>query len=142
MDSVTTTNATPNILTSLGFKVLGEGVSLYEPDLHEKIQRDTDPTLILFFSWAFAQPKHIVKYIRPHQEYYSASSILLVQNAISNAVWKPDRWQMSGFFQPAAVAIQEHMKHVKQPRVLAHIFSNGAHSAVFGQSVVPRFRAG
>ncbi|KAK5081075.1 hypothetical protein LTR70_009337 [Exophiala xenobiotica] len=89
-----------------------------------------NPTLIIICSWAFAQPKHIAKYIQPYKEIYPSASILLVQNVIANLVWKPDSWQMS-FFQPAAVTIQKHLQATMNPRVLLHAFSNGgSHAAV------------
>lgn len=126
-----TTTAIPNALTTLGLTKLSQGISLYKPSPQPGTHpRHDDPTLIIVCSWAFAQPKHIAKYVEPYQQQYPAASILLVQNIIANAIWKPDSWQMS-FFQPAASAIQSHLSTVSQPRVLVHVFSNGgSHAAV------------
>ena len=126
-----TITATPNVLKSLGFDKLSQGVSLYTPsDANLNNASSRDPTLIILCSWAFAQPKHISKYVQPYQELYLSTSILLVQNIIANAVWKPDSWQLS-FFQPAATAIQAHVSRTIEPRVLLHAFSNGgSHAAV------------
>lgn len=130
MNSATATSP-PDILTQLGFEKLSQGASLFRPDNEtEKETSNLDPTLVIICSWAFAQPRHIAKYIRPYQDFYPRASILLVQNVISNAIWKPDRWQMS-FFQSAAAAIQAHISTTVTPRVLLHIFSNGgSHAAV------------
>lgn len=125
-----TTTITPNVLTSLGFRIVSQGVSWYQPDELSANESPQSPTLIIICSWAFAQPKHIAKYIQPYKEIYPSASILLVQNIISNAIWKPDSWQMS-FFQPAAVKIQRHLSKTANPRVLLHAFSNGgSHGAV------------
>ena len=126
-----TTTATPNVLTTLGFQKVTSGVSWYQPDEDLTADNsDDDPTLIIVCSWAFAQPKHIAKYIQAYKEIYPCASILLVQNIIANSIWKPDSWQMS-FFQPAAAKIQEHLSATARPRVLLHAFSNGgSHAAV------------
>ena len=126
-----TITATPNVLKTLGFDRLSQGVSLYTPN-NKNLNNTSqdDPTLIILCSWAFAQPKHISKYVQPYQELYPGTSILLVQNIIANAIWKPDSWQLN-FFQPAAAAIQAHMSRTIEPRILMHAFSNGgSHAAV------------
>lgn len=123
--SSATTTAVPNALTALGFTKLSAGVSLYKPASSAISQsQQNDPTLIIICSWAFAQPKHIAKYVQPYQQQYPDASILLIQNTISNAIWRPDNWQMS-FFQPAASAIQSHLSMITQHRILLHAFSNG-----------------
>ncbi|KAK5088224.1 hypothetical protein LTR05_002441 [Lithohypha guttulata] len=130
MESSTTT-VTPNVLTGLGFSPLSRGISLYKPADELRTSGDEkSPTLIVICSWAFAQPKHIAKYVQPYQELYPSATILLIQNIIANTIWVPDSWQMS-FFQPAARAIQLHLSASPKPRVLLHAFSNGgAHAAV------------
>ena len=126
-----TTTITPNVLTSLGFETLSHGISLYQPRERSPAgDPPQSPTLIIVCSWAFAQPKHIGKYLQAYKEIYSGASILLVQNIISNTVWRPDSWQMS-YFQPAALAIQAHLSSTRHPKVLLHAFSNGgSHAAV------------
>jgi len=122
----------PNILKALGFQILSQGISLYKPTNGADAIKTTkqSPTLIIICSWAFAQPKHIAKYIRPYLELYPGAAILLVQNEVSNMIWRPDSWQMS-FFETGAVAIQAHLAVTKHPQVLLHVFSNGgSHGAV------------
>ncbi|KAJ9663818.1 hypothetical protein H2198_000578 [Neophaeococcomyces mojaviensis] len=135
MESATTTQA-PNVLLDLGFKKVSQGISLYEPVTNtdttdtKGASHTSDPTLIILCSWAFAQPKHIAKYVRPYQSIFPNASVLLIQNIISNAIWRPDAWQWS-FFQPAVVVLQTHLSKTVEPRILVHAFSNGgSHAAV------------
>lgn len=125
MASTDMENKMPDVLTALGFAPLSESISLYKPirKLLE-MKTSTSPTLIIICSWAFAQPKHITKYIKPYQDCFPTASILLVQNVIANMIWRSDRFQMS-FFQPAEAAIQAHVQSVDRSRILLHAFSNG-----------------
>lgn len=124
-------SGTNDVLKGLGFETLSEGISLYTPKYTTAATTPpTDPTLLVLCSWAFAQPRHIAKYITPYLSIYPATSILLIQNVIRNLIYIPDAWQYS-FFEPAATMIQAHVSSRDHPRVLLHIFSNGgAHAAV------------
>lgn len=129
--TTTTEGHSSNVLAELGFTKLSDGMSLYTPtNTSSDPDDDKDPTILVLCSWAFAQPRHIAKYIHPYQILYPRMSILLVQNALRNNIYVPDVWQYA-FFQPAAAALQAHLSSTPNPRVLMHIFSNGgAHAAV------------
>lgn len=143
-----------NVLGDLGFEAVSPGISVYDPSSssssHDTVPNGTadapkqassnsdndTPELIIICSWAFAQPRHISKYIIGHQSLYPHARILLIQNIIANAIWRPDAWQMP-WFEPAARIVQDYVNSLytasppREPKVLLHIFSNGgSHAAV------------
>ena len=88
----TTTNMTSSTpLTSgplEGFVKLNDKVHVYTPT--EKPEPESnDPHFLLMCSWAFAQPRHISKYIKSYQSLYPRMQILLVQVEINNMVRYP-----------------------------------------------------
>src|ERR1700742_1374024 len=47
------------------------------------------PDLIILCAWAFAAPKHILKYIVQHRVMYPQAQILLLQNSLANLAFTP-----------------------------------------------------
>ena len=115
-----------------GFEQLGTLVHRYTPPTPPP-EDSTDPGLIIICSWAFAQPRHISKYLKGYQNVYANSQILLVQVAINNMLFRPDSWQMSMMFNTAAQAVKDYVDSVAPvtPRILLQNYSNGgSHSSV------------
>lgn len=111
-----------------GFQKLNDMTHLYKPPASSPAS--TDPSLVILCAWAFAQIRHISKYLRGYQERYPATQILLVQADTGNILWRPDDWQMP-MFRPAVLAIKGHLNTTSSPGVLLHAFSNGgSHTAV------------
>lgn len=113
-----------------GFVRLGKFVHHYTP-ANVDIS-DSEPGLVVLCSWAFAQPKHIAKYLKGYQNTFPRTPILLVQQDINNMLFRPDSWQYT-LFQPAADTIKTYIDSLGQSpiKLLLHTFSNGgSHSAV------------
>jgi hypothetical protein len=68
-----------------GFVKLNDKVHVYTPSRKPE-QDSSDPDMLLMCSWAFAQPRHISKYIKSYQSLYPRMQILLVQIEINNMV--------------------------------------------------------
>lgn len=68
-----------------GFVKLNDKVHVYTPTSKPE-EGSNDPHLLLMCSWAFAQPRHISKYIKSYQSLYPNMQILLVQIEINNMV--------------------------------------------------------
>ena len=118
-------------IAALGFHSLSDTTHLYKPSAGAKTN-STDPGLVIICSWAFAQDKHIVKYLKWYQEIYPSSRLLLVRGSIHNMIWRPDAWQGT-YFDDAIIAIKDYLSSVgsDKPRILLHLFSNGGgHTAV------------
>lgn len=127
---MTSTTSRPNPLE--GFVKLHDKVHHYTPSSSPPADSQ-DPGLVLMCSWAFAQPRHISKYIKSYQSHYPNSQILLVQNQINNMLFMPDSWQFSACFNLAAQQIRAYVDSVgtATPRILLQTYSNGgSHSAV------------
>jgi hypothetical protein len=101
------------------------------------------PDLVIFCAWAFAAPKHILKYITQYRATYPRAQILLLQNSLANLTWTPERTQMHRL-TPTVIALKAFLEgntssdgsgaggpRSKSPVILVHAFSNGgAHSMV------------
>ena len=118
-------------IEALGFTTLNSTTHLYKPSA--ETPNSKDPGLVIICSWAFAQDKHIAKYLKAYQEeVYPTARLLLLQGSIHNMIWRPDAWQPA-HFGPAIYAIKDYLSSVgsESPKILLHVFSNGgAHSAV------------
>jgi len=115
-----------------GFVKLHDKVHHYTPS-SDPSPDSNHPGLVLMCSWAFAQPRHISKYIKSYQSTYPNSQILLVQNQINNMLFAPDSWQFAAYFNVAAQQIRSYVDSVGSatPRILLQTYSNGgSHSAV------------
>ena len=111
------------------FQKLNDLTHLYKPPSTSSAT-SSDPGLVVLCSWAFAQVRHISKYLRGYQERYPHTCVLLVQVNTGNVLWRPDGWQMP-MFHPAVLAIKEHIQTSSNPGLLLHVFSNGgSHTAV------------
>ena len=118
-------------IQALDFKSLTDSIHLYKPSSSAPAE-STDPGLVIICSWAFAQDKHIVKYLKGYQQLYQHAQLLLIQNSIYNMMVRPDSWQTS-LFEPAIYAIKDYISSVgsQESRILLHLFSNGgAHTTV------------
>ncbi|KIW63827.1 hypothetical protein PV04_08799 [Phialophora macrospora] len=128
------------------FVELNDGQHWYKPpDCGSLVSSPTipptaQPDLIIFCAWAFAAPKHILKYIIKYQATYPRAQILLLQNNLANMIWTPDRVQMDRL-KPTVTAMEAFLETNtfsgaggpgrKSPVILVHAFSNGgAHSLV------------
>lgn len=112
-----------------GIQKLNGITHLYNPKT-TRSPNSTDPSLVILCAWAFAQIRHISKYLRGYQEQYPATQILLIQADTGNLLWRPDDWQMP-MFEPAVLAIKEHLNAASRPGILLHTFSNGgSHTAI------------
>lgn len=114
-----------------GFSKVRDRVHVYTPPSPPATDSD-EPGLIIICSWAFAQPRHISKYLKGYQSIYPHSKILLVQQLINNMLFQPDSWQMA-MFDPAARIVKEYVDSIGDatPRILLQTYSNGgSHSAV------------
>ena len=125
-----------------GSQKLNDITHLYKPTTLSS-PSSTDPCLVILCSWAFAQVRHISKYLRGYQERFPATPILLVQADTGNILWRPEDWQMP-MFKPAVLAIKEHLDTTSRPGVLLHAFSNGgSHTAIqLAQAYCQSFTAG
>ncbi|ETN42057.1 uncharacterized protein HMPREF1541_03996 [Cyphellophora europaea CBS 101466] len=115
-----------------GFVKLHDKVHIYAPSTSPPADCN-DPGFIFFCSWAFAQPRHISKYLKGYQSMYPHSTILLVQNQINNMLFSPDSWQFAAYFNLAAQQLHSYIDSLGSatPRILLQTFSNGgSHSAV------------
>ncbi|RMD44958.1 hypothetical protein DV735_g8, partial [Chaetothyriales sp. CBS 134920] len=86
---------------SLGFQSLSESIHIYTPaaaaenetvsstDKDEQAQADS-PGLIVICTWAFAQQRHIVKYLAWYLQLYPSSPILVLQSDSAGLLWKPN----------------------------------------------------
>jgi hypothetical protein len=71
-----------------GFVKLNDKVHVYTPS-EKPEDGSNDPHFLLMCSWAFAQPRHVSKYIKTYQSLYPKMQIMLVQNEINNMVRFP-----------------------------------------------------
>jgi hypothetical protein len=127
------------------FTQLSDGQHWYQPRQGPNSTDSTSPPttvtaqpdLIIFCAWAFAAPKHILKYIDQYRIVYPRSEILLLQSSLASLTWIPDSVQIHRL-EPAVVALQTFLhtfdtvhEGTDEPIILAHAFSNGgAHSLV------------
>jgi hypothetical protein len=114
-----------------GFERLNDVTHIYTPP-KPSTDHAQDPGLVIICSWAFANPKHISKYLRGYQERHPASQILLIQTNTGNMTWRPHTWQRP-MFAPAILAIRSYLQATQDSKsgILLHIFSNGgSYSAV------------
>lgn len=98
------------------------------------------PDLIIFCAWAFAAPKHAIKYIVQYQLLYPQAHILALQsNRLGDFAWTPNKLQIERL-EPAVEAIRNLLetyplndykelglgeKKMRNPTILLHLLSNG-----------------
>ncbi|KEF53965.1 uncharacterized protein A1O9_09760 [Exophiala aquamarina CBS 119918] len=141
------------------FTALNDRVFIYkplekgDPEPVTASQKPSIPDLVVVCAWAFAQPRHIAKYLVHYHSLYPRARILLLFNTVHNMLWRPDWMQMEDL-RPAVWAVEECLdsynsqakattttvneagtradsKQKQEPTVVFHIFSNGgAHMAV------------
>ncbi|RMZ91734.1 hypothetical protein DV736_g1015, partial [Chaetothyriales sp. CBS 134916] len=116
-------------LQSLGFRRLSENTHLYTPPANVAVTEANSPGLIIICTWAFAQEKHVAKYLLWYLQIYSSSQILVLQSDTANLTWRPNSWQ-SSIFEPAVMAVKDYLSSSagsidSPPKVLLHLFSNG-----------------
>ena len=105
------------------FQQLNDFTHIYQPQTDSN--PSTGPHLVILCSWAFAQPRHISKYLRSYQERYPEAQILLIQSDTGNLLWRPDAWQMP-MFNAAVSTITDYLQQTtSKSAILLHVFSNG-----------------
>ncbi|CAH0004337.1 unnamed protein product [Clonostachys byssicola] len=119
---------------------LSPSVSLYQyqedPRPKEANQKDENgPRLVILATWAFAQDKHIVKYIDKYRALFPKVSILVVKSFLRHFFWLPGARKE---LEPAAVAIRSLLSaddptgtSTTRPPMLVHLFSNSGLSTIY-----------
>lgn len=107
------------------FTNLSSSIHLYQPPSRPgKEEQNESPSLIVLCTWMGASLRHVKKYTAAYQRIYPTATILVIESALPDMLWRPTSTQQTRI-TPARDVLLAAQAETATPKILLHAFSNG-----------------